>query len=413
MSKDKNKDKLSAICQVNDNLLMGVNHTLGFFYELLTQIEILEAVSDANEKKNIATFVSRITPIKNLLEKEQQELMDISSEIKLGKSGASYKINEIYAGMTYLSMRSKILAAIINFISKLTPKALKPSLGKLNQYAPKKLIIPGSYRSNCRLTKSTPLVAIVTPSYNQGAYIKRTIDSVLDQGYPNLEYIVQDGNSTDQTVEILHGYEKALCWESKKDHGQGNAINLGFKKTSGEIMAYLNSDDLLLPGTLNYVVDYFNLHPEVDVVYGHRIIIDENDCEIGRWILPPHNNEILSWADYIPQETLFWRRRIWDKVDGTIDESFQFALDWDLLIRFRNAGAKFHRLPRFLGAFRVHQNQKTSSKINTAGLKEMMIIRQRCRGKYVTHGEILMQTVTYLGKSIFYMILSKMGLLQY
>src|SRR5262249_23541680 len=144
------------------------------------------------------------------------------------------------------------------------------------------------------------------------------------------------------------------------DEGQTQAINLGFQHTSGEIMAYLNSDDLLLPGSLAYVAGYMAAHPEVDVVYGHRILIDECDDEVARWVLPRHDDRVLTWANFVPQETLFWRRRIWERVGGTLDASFQFAMDWDLILRFREAGARFVRLPRFLGAFRVHARQKTS-----------------------------------------------------
>ena len=106
-------------------------------------------------------------------------------------------------------------------------------------------------------------------------------------------------------------------------------------------MAWLNSDDLLLPGALFYVAEYFRKHPEVDVIYGHRIIINEDNRETGRWVLPPHNDNMLQWADYVPQETMFWRRDLWDKVGGYVDESFQFAMDWELILRFRNAGAVF------------------------------------------------------------------------
>src|SRR5207302_369335 len=147
-----------------------------------------------------------------------------------------------------------------------------------------------------------------------------------------------------------------------------NGLNVGFEHATGEIMAYLNSDDVLLPGALNYVANYFREHPEVDVVYGHRVVIDEYDQEIGRWVLPGHDDEVLSWADYVPQETLFWRRRIWEDAGGMIDESFRFAIDWDLLIRFRDAGARMARLPRFLGGFRVHPHQKTSKEMADIGV---------------------------------------------
>jgi glycosyltransferase involved in cell wall biosynthesis len=219
---------------------------------------------------------------------------------------------------------------------------------------------------------SHPLVSIVTPSFNHGQFLERTMQSVLQQNYSSLEYIVQDGGSTDGTTQILEKYRSRPKFaQSRPDGGQAEALNLGFQHTSGEIMAWLNSDDLLLPGTVSYVARYFLEDPDVDVVYGHRINIDENDQEIGRWIMPAHDDELLRWADFIPQETLFWRRQIWEKVGASLDESFQFAVDSDLLLRFQYAGAKFARLPRFLGAFRVHAAQKTQAIIDGTGQAEM------------------------------------------
>jgi hypothetical protein len=178
-------------------------------------------------------------------------------------------------------------------------------------------------------------------------------------------------------------------------------------------MAYLNSDDVLLPGTLPYVAAYFMSHPDVDVVYGHRVIIDEYDAEIGRWVLPRHQDDVLSWADYVPQETLFWRRRIWEKSSGAIDESLQFAIDWDLLLRFRDAGAIMHRLPRFLGGFRVHPHQKTSSALNDVGAREMNLLRERCHGRTVSNAEVIVALSGYLRRHIIYDKLYQMGVLRY
>jgi glycosyltransferase involved in cell wall biosynthesis len=246
-----------------------------------------------------------------------------------------------------------------------------------------------------------PLVSIVTPSYNQAGYIGRTMDSVLGQNYPNLEYFVQDGGSQDGTVEVLKVYSNQLSgWESKPDGGQSQAINLSFARTSGEIMAWLNSDDVLLPGAIHTAVEYFNRHPEVDVVYGNRLLIDENDMEIGRWIMPGHDSGVLSWADYVPQETLFWRRRIWDKVGGKIDESFKFAMDWDLLVRFRDVGAHFAHIPRFMGAFRIHEHQKTLAVINEIGHKEMDRIRERLLGKVPTRKDIHKSVLPFMLKHV-------------
>jgi hypothetical protein len=151
-----------------------------------------------------------------------------------------------------------------------------------------------------------------------------------------------------------------------------------------------------MPGTLACVAKFFVDHPEVDVVYGHRILIDEQDREIGRWILPKHNDGVLSWADFVPQETLFWRRSIWDKTGACVDESFRFAMDWDLLIRFRNAGARMVRLPFFLGAFRIHEAQKTSATINSVGMMEMDRLRERCLGRKPNHIDIKSAITPYI-----------------
>src|SRR5262249_47748856 len=149
-----------------------------------------------------------------------------------------------------------------------------------------------------------PVISVVTPSYNHARFLERTMRSVLDQGYPRLEYIVQDGASRDGTAALLERCRGALAHcESCPDSGQANAINRGFRHATGEILAYLNSDDLLLPGSLAYVANFFRRHPEVDVIYGHRVIVNEHDLEVGRWLLPPHDDEVLSWGDYVPQET--------------------------------------------------------------------------------------------------------------
>jgi glycosyltransferase involved in cell wall biosynthesis len=279
-------------------------------------------------------------------------------------------------------------------------KLIAPRLGILNQHEPIRLSLPAHYALE-RPPAPPPRISIVTPSFRQAAFIERTIASVLGQDYPDLEFVVQDGASQDGTREILQRYsERIASWESRRDEGQTQAINRGFARTSGEIMAWLNSDDILLPGTLAYVANFFNAHPQVDVVYGHRILIDEKDRQIGRWILPEHNDEVLSWADYVPQETLFWRRRIWDKAGGCVDESFRFAMDWDLLVRFRDSGAKFARLPRFLGGFRIHPHQKTSAAIAGVGFEEMNRIRERILGRVPSTLEVRKAVLPYLVKHV-------------
>ena len=286
-----------------------------------------------------------------------------------------------------------------------------PKIGVLEQYPPRDLEIPPRYRKVYN-PSHTPIISIVTPSYNQGEFVERTVLSIFEQEYPNLEYIIQDGKSNDDTLDVLNPYiQKLKHFESRDDNGQAHAINLGFQHATGEIMAFLNADDLLLPGTLSYVANYFSRHPEVDVIYGHRVIINEDDQEIGRWVLPPHDSKVILWADYIPQETLFWRRSLWEKSGGRMDETFRFALDWDLILRYHNAGAKFKRLPRFLGAFRLHSQQKTSSQIDSIGLQEMNRLRKRVLKRDVGEEEIGTNIKPYLRRSAIYHKLYRLGIL--
>lgn len=273
--------------------------------------------------------------------------------------------------------------------------AIRPRLGNLNQYPPCPLSIEKRKPVLCSTVH--PKISIVTPSFSQCNYIEKTIQSVLCQKYPNLEYFIQDGASEDNTLAVLKYYENQLSdWHSETDTGQAQAINRGFSHTTGEIMAWLNSDDLLLPGALTVIANYFIQNPQIDVVYANRLLIDEQGMEIGRWILPGHNNKVLSWADYIPQETLFWRRSLWDKIGGYVDESFQFAMDWDLLLRFRDAGARFAHIPHFLGAFRIHKHQKTIASINEIGYKEMTRLRARTLGRTPSNKEVRLAVMPFL-----------------
>jgi GT2 family glycosyltransferase len=275
-------------------------------------------------------------------------------------------------------------------------KAFRPRLGMLYQHAPRPMRRLPAHNAGSPDQK-WPTIAIVTPSFQQGRYIEQTILSILDQNYPNVNYFVKDGGSTDETVSVVTRYGSRLSgWVCEQDGGQTEAINMGFAQVTGDIMAYLNSDDILLPGALASVATYFAEHPGVDVVYGDRLIIDEDGQEVGNWRLPPHNNTVLSWADYIPQETMFWRRSAWEKVGSRMDESFHFAMDWDLIVRFRDAGLRFAHIPRFLGAFRVHSSQKTSAAISTTGQLEMARLRTRALGFEPDHRQIRAAIAPYL-----------------
>jgi glycosyltransferase involved in cell wall biosynthesis len=274
------------------------------------------------------------------------------------------------------------------------PSWLKPRIGLLRQHDPRPLRVPARYLRT-RVPEPAPTITIVTPSYQQARFLDRTIYSVVSQQYPSLEYVVQDGGSSDGTLDVLRQFDHALTrFVSEPDGGQADAINRGFSETTGEVMAWLNSDDLLLPGSLAYVARYFVEHPEVDVVYGNRLLIDENDGQIGAWILPGHDDLALTLADFVPQETLFWRRRVWDAGGARVDPDFGYALDWELLLRFRDVGAKMVQLPRYLGAFRVHDDQKTTV-FELLGLDECARLRARVHGQNVSLDEVLERLKPY------------------
>jgi glycosyltransferase involved in cell wall biosynthesis len=202
-------------------------------------------------------------------------------------------------------------------------------------------------------------ISVITPSYNQAQYIQATINSVLSQNYPALEYLVMDGGSKDGTVEILRRYEDQLSWVSEPDKGQADAINKGFKQSAGEIVTWLNSDDLHLPGVLHRVSEFFNQHPEVDVVYGDYYLINHSGAVILRKQEIPFDYNILLYGlDYIGQPTTFFRRRLFDRI-GYLDESLHFGLDWDYWLRVANSGGRFAHIPHYLAATRWHTEAKT------------------------------------------------------
>ncbi len=262
---------------------------------------------------------------------------------------------------------------------------------------------------------SRPAACIVTPSFNQAAFLPETMDSVLGQGGVRLAYHVQDGASTDGSVEVIRARAGRLAsWESAPDRGQADAIARAFARTQGrpeDFMAWLNSDDTYLPGALEFVADQFARHPDVDVVYGQRILIDERSREVGRWFLPPHDDAMLRLNDFVPQEALFWRRRVWDRVGG-IDPGYQFAMDWDLLLRFQAAGARIVRLPYFLACFRVHPDQKTAARMESVGHAEIDRLRLRALGRPLSHAEIEghPRLLAYLRRSAWQAALWRLGL---
>lgn len=206
-----------------------------------------------------------------------------------------------------------------------------------------------------------PPVTVVTPSYNQGHYIRETIDSVLSQDYPNLEYIIMDGGSTDATASIVKDYASRLTFISEKDRGQSHAINKGFQMARGAIVSWLNSDDLYLPGAITKAVATFQRNPAAGAVYGDGYLIDSQSRTTGRF---PHTEQFNLWklvhlSDYILQQTVCFRKDVLDKI-GYLDENLHYAMDWDILIRIGKCYA-IEYIPEYMGCLREYPQTKTSS----------------------------------------------------
>jgi glycosyltransferase involved in cell wall biosynthesis len=181
---------------------------------------------------------------------------------------------------------------------------------------------------------SFPLISIITPSYNQGEYIEQTICSVLEQGYPNLEYIIVDGGSTDSSVEIIKKYEQHLAWwVSEKDKGQSNAINKGIQRSNGEIINWLNSDDYYMPGALHHVAQQFT-DPEINCYCGYSRVFSETSekCSSGTDVYPGNLPKTIGWAR-IDQPETFFRKSVWDKI-GLLNETFHYVMDKEFWIRY-------------------------------------------------------------------------------
>ncbi len=232
--------------------------------------------------------------------------------------------------------------------------------------------------------KKTPLVTIVTPSFNQGKYIERTILSVLGQSYANVEYWVMDGGSTDETVSILEKYEDRIAgWVSEKDKGQTDAINKGFARANGEILAWINSDDVLKPNAVAEAVDYLMAHPEVGLVYGDATFIDANDEVIGKFPAAQTDAKKLRQGYvHVPQQSAYWRAELWREV-GPLDDSIYFAMDYDLWCRLAEVSEVKYLPGRDWGAFRLHMDAKTIAEDDRCW-RDMMTIHYRDGGKWLS-----------------------------
>ena len=204
-----------------------------------------------------------------------------------------------------------------------------------------------------------PKISIITPSYNQGRFIEETIKSVLDQGYPNIELIIIDGGSTDNTVEILKKYDGKIKWVSEKDRGQSDAIIKGFMVASGEILTWLCSDDIYLPGALSKIAGHFEANPKLALLFGKSHYIDEAGKLVGEYPTGEFDHEEMATFNMISQPSAFFTKEAYIN-SGGLDVELTYAMDYDLWLRITKEG-RVEYIPEFLSSYRLHDKSKTVS----------------------------------------------------
>lgn len=218
---------------------------------------------------------------------------------------------------------------------------------------------------------------MVTPSLNQGRFIERTIRSVIEQDYDDLEYIVVDGDSTDDTLAVLRRYGDRVVWISEPDRGQSDAINKGWRMSSGEIVAYLNSDDTYKPGAVARAVEWLLAEPETVMVYSDVDIIDQDDRLVRLFRGPEFDLDRLihDYGYYLPQQGVFLARAALERV-GLLDESLHFKMDRDLYIRMGRQG-RVRRIPQSLACGRAHADAKSTPRNEDRAWREFVALRGR------------------------------------
>lgn len=201
--------------------------------------------------------------------------------------------------------------------------------------------------------------SVITPSYNQAAYLEQTIQSVINQNYPFVEYIIIDGGSTDGSVDVIKKYASYISyWVSEKDKGQSDAINKGLKLAKGDILCWLNSDDLYEPNTFNTVAQFFKDHADAKFVYGDGVVFHEGVSKRNSYCRPGKvDREVLSRSDPLQQPSTFWRREVHDEI-GFIDESLSFTMDWEFFMRVAQRYEMYY-LPVSFSRYRIHEAHKT------------------------------------------------------
>lgn len=211
------------------------------------------------------------------------------------------------------------------------------------------------------MENTLPKISVITPSYNQGQFLEETILSIINQNYPKLEYIIIDGASTDESIDIIKKYnDRITYWVSEKDNGQSEAINKGFKKATGDIVCWINSDDILLKDSLLKVGNYFQSHADIDFINGHTMRIDKHSNIIFTHFIPIQKPWLAEYGvTYCSQQSMFWKRSIFDDI-GYLDESFHATMDLEFLLRIFKHKYNIGRIDDILGAIRIHENTKTS-----------------------------------------------------
>lgn len=220
-----------------------------------------------------------------------------------------------------------------------------------------------------------PLVSIVTPCLNAARFISHTIESVLAQDYPNIEYLIMDGGSTDETLDVVKRYERRLRWHSGPDSGTADAINRGFQESNGSILAWLNADDTYLPGAVSAAVERFLLMPDAAVVYGEGVWIDENGDTLGRYpTRAPYSPDLFERECGLCQPAAFIRRTAFEEA-GPVDTTLQSAFDYDLWIRLSKQWP-FVAIPTCLATSRMHEANKSLGNKGQMFQESMAVLRK-------------------------------------
>ncbi len=213
---------------------------------------------------------------------------------------------------------------------------------------------------------SYPKISTIIPSFNDSKFLERTILSVLNQNYPNLELIIMDGGSTDGTLDIIKKYEKYIsCWVSEKDKGQSDALNKGFSRATGDLVNEQDADDVFLPNAFLRVAEAYKKSKDIDVFFGNRLDIDENDKIVGECVYTRFSALVYQYDGMsVGPQSAFWKRDIFSKV-GMYDLGFKLSMDFEFFLKVGLSGARFKYLPYFFSAMRRHGGSNTQNWLYT------------------------------------------------